>query len=88
MGPCRVLTKVFHPGVCNTINKNKSRFNHFETEAGAIFNAIPCPASVGKGTQVTAERQNTIEKKDTAFDQVSNTTKYFPGSTYMKQKKN
>lgn len=68
MSPFGILTKVFHPSICNTIDKNERGFNHFKTEIATTIDSVPCPATISKDAQVTSKRQDTINKENSTFD--------------------
>jgi hypothetical protein len=68
VSPAGILTKMFHPSIGNTIDKNERAFDHFKTELAAIINAVPGPTTISKDTQVPGKSQDTIDKEDTTLD--------------------
>lgn len=71
--PFGVLTKVFHPGVCDTIKENQAGLNHFKAKTRAAINTVPCPSTFGKSAEISAEGHDAIKEKDTTFNQMSDT---------------
>lgn len=77
--PFRILAKVFHPCVGNTITKDETAFNHFKAKLACTVNAIPGPAILSECTEVASKGQDTVKEEDTALDEMSNASKNIPG---------
>lgn len=59
--------KPFHPGVRDTIGKDKRRFDEFCTAISSRRGPIPCPAVLGVGAEETGECEKAVAPEDTTL---------------------
>lgn len=70
----RGSTKPFHPRVGDTVSENDSTLDHLSRDAVPRGAAVPSPAQIRVGTEVSSKSENTIPEEDASFNIMGCTT--------------